>query len=181
MTRLVLSAMLSPNYGIYGPPFEHCWGAPRELGSEEYLDSEKYQIHYHELDRPDSLREFIARVNQIRRDFNVFQADSQLQFHEVDNDEIVCFSRMSLDGSQLLLVVVNLDPHHQQSGWVKLPLTALRLDEAQPYQVHDLLSDARYLWHGERNFVELDPHTCPAHIFQLRRRVRSEHDFEYYL
>ena len=181
MTRLVLAAMLSPNYGIYGPPFEHCWSAPREPGSEEYLDSEKYQIHHHDLKRTDSLSEFIARVNQIRREFTVFQTNCPPQFHEVDNDEIICFSKMAPDGSQLMLVVVSLDPHHQQSGWVDLPLKALCLEETQPYQVHDLLSEARYLWHGARNFVELDPLSCPAHIFQLRRRVRSERDFEYYL
>jgi starch synthase (maltosyl-transferring) len=78
-------------------------------------------------------------------------------------------------------VLVNLDPHHVQSGWIDLPLDALDVDEAHPYQVHDLLSDARYLWNGHRNFVQLDPQVVPAHIFQVRRRVRSERDFEYYL
>jgi len=181
MTRLVLAAMLSPNYGIYGPPFEHCWSAPREPGSEEYLDSEKYQVHNHDLKRMDSLSEFIARVNHIRREFPVFQTNNPPQFHEVDNDEIICFSRMSPDKSQLILVVVSLDPHHQQSGWVDLPLEDLSLEETHPYQVHDLLGDSRFLWNGARNFVELDPRSSPAHIFQIRRRVRSEHDFEYYL
>ncbi len=181
MARFVLAATLSPNYGIYGPPFEHCWAAPRDPGSEEYLDSEKYQIHHHDLKRLDSLRDYIGRVNHLRREFSVFQTNSPPQFHEVDNDEIMCFSKMSLDKTQLMLVVVSLDPHHKQSGWVRLPLADLCLDEAQPYQVHDLLSDARYLWHGERNFVELNPQSSPAHIFQIRRRVRSERDFEYYL
>ncbi len=181
MARLVLAALLSSNYGIYGPPYEHCWGAPREPGSEEYLDSEKYQIHHHDLNRPDSLKEFITRVNRIRREFTLFGAGSPPQFHDVDNDEIICFSRMSPDQSQLILVVVSLDPHHRQSGWVTLPLEELALDEEHPYQVHDLLGEGRYLWNGPRNFVELDPHSAPAHIFQVRRRVRSERDFEYFL
>ena len=181
MSRLVLAATLSPNYGIYGPPFEHCWGAPREHGSEEYLDSEKYEVHNHDLKRVDSLSEFIARINHIRREFAVFQTNSPPQFHRVDNDEIICFSKMSPDKSQLILVVVSLDPHHQQSGWVELPLEDLCLEETHPYQVHDLLGDGRFLWHGERNFVELNPQSAPAHIFQIRRRVRSERDFEYYL
>ena len=181
MARFVLAALLSPNYGIYGPPFEHCWGVPREHGSEEYLASEKYQIHRHDLKRLDSLSEFIARVNEIRREFPVFLSNDPPRFHDVDNNEILCFSKMSSDKTQLIVVVVNLDPHHLQGGWVRLPLEELGLEEAQPYQVHDLLSEGRYLWHGERNFVELDPQICPAHVFQIRRRVRSERDFEYYL
>jgi starch synthase (maltosyl-transferring) len=181
MSRLVLAATLCTNYGIYGPPFEHCWSAPREPGSEEYLDSEKYQLHRHDLNRMDSLSTFIARINQIRREFTVFQSSRPPQFHEVDNDEIVCFSKMSDDTSQLILVVVNLDPHHQQSGWIHLPLEELCLEETRPYQVHDLLGEGRFLWHGDRNFVELQPKSCPAHIFQIRRRVRSERDFEYFL
>jgi starch synthase (maltosyl-transferring) len=181
MSRLVLAATLSSNYGIYGPPFEHCWGAPRDPGSEEYLDSEKYQVHHHDLKRSDSLSGFIARVNRIRREHPVLQSNDGLQFHPVDNDQLICFSKSSADCSDVVLVVVNLDPHHTQAGFVELPLSELQLDEATPCQVHDLLSDSRFLWHGSRNFVELAPQVAPAHIFQIRRRVRSERDFEYYL
>jgi starch synthase (maltosyl-transferring) len=181
MSRLVLAATLSPNYGIYGPPFEHCWSAPRDPGSEEYLDSEKYQVHYHDLDRPDSLKGFIARVNEIRREHGVLQTIDNVQFHPVDNDNLICYTKSAADKSECLLVVVNLDPHHTQAGWVDLPLNVLDVDEEHPYQVHDLLSDARYLWNGRKNFVQLDPQVVPAHIFQVRRRVRSERDFEYYL
>lgn len=181
MSRLVLAATLAANYGIYGPPFEHCWTAPREPGSEEYLDSEKYQLHYHDLERPDRLNEFVARVNQLRREYAVLQTNSNLTFHEIDNEQIVCYTKTSPDLAEILLVVVSLDPHHVQSGWVELPLDALELDASHPYQVHDLLSDDRFLWHGSRNFVELNPQLVPAHIFQIRRRVRTERDFEYYL
>jgi starch synthase (maltosyl-transferring) len=181
MSRLVLAATLSSNYGIYGPPYEHGWCKPREPGSEEYLGSEKYEVHHHDMDRQDSLRHFVARVNRLRRDFLSLQTLAGLQFHEVDNQELICYSKSSADLSELLLVVVNLDPHHTQSGWVELPLKALELDENRPFQVHDLLSDMRYLWHGPRNLVELDPQFVPAHVFQIKRRVRSERDFEYFL
>jgi len=181
MARLVLAATLSPNYGIYGPPFEHCWTAPREPGSEEYLNSEKYEVHHHDITRQDSLRDFIARVNRIRRDHRILQTIDGLRFHEVDNDEIICYSKSTPDGSEILLMVVNLDPHHRQSGWVQLPLSPLGLDEDRPYQLHDVLSGSRFLWHGSHNYVELNPQICPAHIFRVRRRIRTERDFEYFM
>ncbi len=78
-------------------------------------------------------------------------------------------------------MVVNLDPHHRQSGFVELPLEEMKIDPQQPYQVHDLLTDARYLWHGPRNYVELRPDAYQANVFAIRRRVRTEADFDYYL
>jgi starch synthase (maltosyl-transferring) len=181
MSRLVLAATLAGNYGIYGPPFEHGWSAPREPGSEEYLHSEKYQVHHHDLERRDSLRDFIARVNRIRRDSPAIAHQGALEFHEAENEHIICYSRYAADRADMLLVIVNLDPHHRQSAWIKLPLAAMDLPTNRPYQTHDLLTDARYLWHGNRNYVELDPSTSPAHIFRIRRAARSERDFEYYL
>ena len=79
-----------------------------------------------------------------------------------------------------ILVVVNLDPHHRQSGWTHLHLDALGVEDDRPFQVHDLLTDARFLWHGRRNYVELDPAAVPAHVFRVRRRVRTEQDFDYF-
>ncbi len=181
MIRLALAATLGANYGIYGPAFELFENRAREAGSEEYLDSEKYQLRQWELDRPDSLKDFIARVNRIRRDNPALQQYWNLKFHSVDNDELICYSKWTDDLSNGVLVVVNLDPYHTQSGWVDLPLEELGLDPVHPYQVHDLLSDARFLWHGSRNYVELDPHSQPAHIFRIRRRIRSERDFEYFM
>ncbi len=150
-------------------------------GREEYLDSEKYEIKTWDIDRPDSLRGLIARVNQIRRENPAFRANHNLRFHEVDNEQIIAYSKTNEDRSNEVLVVVNLDPHYKQSGFITLPLEELGLDPRQPYQAHDLLTDARYLWHGARNYVELDPQTVPAHIFVIRRKVRTEHDFDYYL
>jgi starch synthase (maltosyl-transferring) len=181
MSRLVLAATLSGNYGIYGPPFEHGWSAPREPGSEEYLHSEKYQVHQHDVDRPDSLRHFLARVNAIRRESPALAHSGELVFHHAENEQIICYSRSSPDRSDILLVILNLDPNYRQSAWIELPLEEFELPADRPYQMHDLLTDARYLWHGNRNYVELDPATAPAHIFRIRRRARSERDFEYYL
>jgi starch synthase (maltosyl-transferring) len=181
MVRLILAATLGPSYGIYGPAYELGENRPLAPGREEYLDSEKYEIKIWDLGRPDSLRSLITRVNQIRRENPAFRANHNLRFHEVDNDQIIAYSKTSEDGSNEVLVVVNLDPHYKQSGFITLPLEDLGLDPHQPYQAHDLLTDARYLWHGSRNYVELNPQTIPAHIFVIRRRVRTEHDFDYYM
>lgn len=181
MARLVLAATLGASYGIYGPAFELCENIARDPGSEEYLNSEKYEIKHWDLERPDSLKEFIVRVNRIRRDNPALHRDRGLLFHNVDNPELICFSKRTEDLTNVIVVVVNLDPHHIQSGWVELPMEDLGLDLHQPFQMHDLLTDARYLWHGTKNYVELNPHSVPAHIFRLRRRVRREQDFDYFL
>jgi starch synthase (maltosyl-transferring) len=180
MTRLVLAATLSANYGIYGPAYELCENRPREPRSEEYLDSEKYEIRHRDLDQPGGLRDFITRVNTARRDNAALQFDWTLRFHPVSNDQLICYSKTAADRAAAMLMVVNLDPHHTQSGWVDLNLAELGPDAGEVFQVHDLLSDARYLWHGARNYVELDPHVCPAHVFRLRRRQRTERDFDYF-
>ncbi len=99
----------------------------------------------------------------------------------MDNDQLIAYSKATEDFSNFILVVVNLDPHHRHSGWLDLPVESLGLDPHQAYQVHDLLSDARYFWHGSRNYVELNPHVCPAHIFRVRRRLRTERDFDYFM
>ncbi len=180
MARLVLAATLGANYGIYGPAFELCENRAVGPGKEEYLDAEKYEIKHWDIARPDSLQELIARVNRARRENPALQSDANLRFHAVDNEQLIAYSKATGDLSNVILIVVNLDPHHTQSGWVELPLEVLGLDSRQPYQVHDLLSDARYLWHGRRNYVELNPHVVPAHIFRVRHRIGTERDFDYF-
>lgn len=180
MARLALAATLGASYGIYGPAFELCEHRPREAGSEEYLDSEKYAITHWNRDRPDSLREFIGRVNRIRRENPALQHDWSLRFHPTDNEWLLAYSKQASDGSNLLLVVVNLSPHHTHAGWVELDLEALGLEADRPFQAQDLLTDAHYLWQGPRNYVSLDPNSVPVQIFRLRRRVRTEHDFDYF-
>ncbi|MGE3806009.1 MAG: alpha-amylase family glycosyl hydrolase, partial [Gemmataceae bacterium] len=178
--RLVLAATLGANYGIYGPAFELGANTPREPGSEEYRDSEKYEIKRWNLDSPDSLRDVIGRVNRIRKDNPALHTDRTLLFHHVSNDNLICYSKSDPRNGNLIVTVVNLDPYRSQAGMVDLPLEKLGVDPNQPYQVHDLLSDSRYAWHGGTNYVELNPFIVPAHIFRIRRRVRTERDFEYY-
>jgi starch synthase (maltosyl-transferring) len=179
-SRLILAATLCANYGIYGPTYELMESTPREPGSEEYRDSEKYQLRHWTLQQPDSLWSLIARMNRIRRENVALQSDSGLQFCKIDNDQLIAYLKVDLSSNNVILTVVNLDPHQPQSGWIDLDVSALKLDPGQPYQVHDLLSDQRYIWRGRHNYVLLDPQRAPAHVFRLRRRVRSEQDFDYY-
>jgi len=179
--RLVLAATLAANYGIYGPTYELLESAPREPGSEEYRDSEKYQLRHWTIERPDSLWSLIARMNRIRRENAALQSDGGLHFCRIDNDQLIAYLKIDAASGNVILTVVNLDPHQAQSGWVDLDVDALRLDGEQPYQVHDLLSDQRYIWRGRYNYVMIDPQRAPAHVFRLRRRARREQDFDYYL
>lgn len=181
MSRLVLAATLGASYGIYGPAFELGEHRPREAGSEEYLESEKYEIKQWAIDRPDSLAEFIGRVNRIRRENPALQHDWSLRFHAIDNESLLAYSKQTDDGANLILVVVNLSPHHRHAGWLELDLEALGLDAERPFQAQDLLTGAHYLWQGPRNYVLVDPQSVPAQIFRLRRRLRTEHDFDYFL
>jgi starch synthase (maltosyl-transferring) len=181
MARLVLAATLAANYGIYGPAFELCEGEAREPGSEEYRDSEKYQLRHWDLERPGSLRPFIALVNRIRRENPALQSDGGLRFFGCDNEQLLCYAKIDPGHGNAIVAVVNLDPHHGHSGWVELDLDALGIAPDAPYQMHDLLSGARYLWQGARNFVQLDPQRVPAHLFRVRTRVHREQDFDYFL
>ncbi len=181
MVRLILAATLGASYGIYGPPFELCLKEPREWGSEEYLDSEKYEIKHWDLDAPGNLSELIKKVNRIRRENPALQRNDTLRFHPMDNDQIIAYSKTLPGAEEAILVMVNLDPHHAQSGWTHLIMEELGLTAHDSFQMHELLTGARYLWAGPRNFIELNPEFVPAHIFRVRRRVRSERDFDYYL
>jgi starch synthase (maltosyl-transferring) len=180
VTRAVLAATLGASWGMYGPAFELVQNIPREEGSEEYLDSEKYEIRNWDLERPDSLRHLIARLNRIRRAHPALQTNAGFAFHATDNDQLLCYGKRTEGGEDVILTVVNLDPHHAQSGWVDLDLEALGIDEHRPFQAHDLLTGAHFLWYGRRNFVSLDPHGAGAHVLHLRRHVRTEQDFDYF-
>ena len=166
--RLVLAATLGASYGIYGPPFERMEHEPREPGSEEYRDSEKYQIRTWGPDPAGTLVELVTRVNRIRREHPALQDDRGLAFHRLDNETLLAYSKSTPDRANTILTVVNLDPHDTQSGWTDLDLTALGLAADQPFEVHDLLTDARYPWRGARNFVRLAPQR-PAHILEVSR------------
>ena len=178
--RLVLAATLSASYGVYGPAFELVEQRGLRAGSEEYLDSEKYQLRAWDIDAPGSLAPLLTAVNAARRAHPALRANERLWFHGIGNDALIAYSKHTADLADIVIVVVNLDPHHVQSGWVDLPLAQLGIDADHPYQVHDLLDGETYVWHGPRNYVELDPERMPAHLFHVRRRLRSEQDFEYF-
>ncbi len=176
ITRLVLAAMLSANYGVYGPAYELQEKLPREPGSEEYLDSEKYQLRHWDLERADSLAGLMTQLNAIRRASPALQRNDNLRFLQIDNEQMIAWLKES--GDEVVVCVVNLDPHHPQSGWLELDAQALGIEPDAQYQMHDLLTDERYVWQGPRNFVLLDPARMPAHVLRLRRRVRREQDFD---
>jgi len=160
VVRAVLAATLAANYGMYGPAFELMERVPREPGSEEYLNSEKYEIKRWDRERPDSLRPLVTRLNEIRKENVALQSDWSLRFHPTDNDQLLCYSKQ--EGGNLILVAVNLDPNHTQAGWIDF-------DRAPggAYDVVDLLAGGHYRWGARRNFVQLDPQTLPAHVFRV--------------
>lgn len=169
MTRLVLAATLGSNYGIYGPAFELCENKSLAPGMEEYLNAEKYEIRRWDLSRSDRLKDLIARVNKARKENPALHRNASLRFHKLDNDQLIAYSKMTEDRSNVVLMVVNLDTRYAQSGWVELPLEDLGLNPQSPFEVHDLLADARYTWQGPRNYVRLDPYVIPAHLFRIGR------------
>ena len=179
--RLVLAATLASSYGIYGPAYELCEARALRPDSEEYLDSEKYQVRHWQIGRPESLSGFIGQVNRARREHAALQSNERLVFHPVDNERLLAYTKQSADGDDLVLVVVNLDYFHAQAGWLELPLAELGVDPRLPYEVHDLLGGRTEVWHGARNYVELDPAQQPASILHVRGRVRTETDYDYYL
>ncbi|MEX0638309.1 MAG: alpha-amylase family glycosyl hydrolase, partial [Burkholderiales bacterium] len=181
MQRLALAATLAASYGVYGPAYELMEHRAREPGAEEYLDSEKYQLRHWDLERADSLRAYIAAFNRIRRENPALHADASLRFLPTDNEQLIAYAKQTPDGANQIVCVVNLSPHHAHGGWVELDLGLLGIEPDRPYQMHDLLSGARYLWNGPRNFVQLDPQRSPAHVFRVRRRLHREQDFDYFL
>jgi starch synthase (maltosyl-transferring) len=165
--RLVLAATLGGNYGVYGPAFELCVNTPREKGSEEYLNSEKYEIKHWDLESPDSIRDVVSRVNTIRATHPALQRTNNLTFHEIDNDQLIAYSKVDENTKDLVLTLVNMDAWHTQSGWVHTDFGAHGIGKETPFQVRDLLSGKTYTWHGEHNYVELKPNEMPAHIFEV--------------
>jgi starch synthase (maltosyl-transferring) len=166
-SRLVLAATLSSNYGMYGPAFELGENTPTKPGSEEYLNSEKYEIKTWDLSDPASLRPLITRLNEVRRSNAALQSNEGLHFHSTDNPSLMCYSKRTPDGADTVLVVVNLDPRYVESGWVSLDMSELGLASGDAFDVDDLLAGNLYHWRGSRNYVELRPAEAPAHIFRV--------------
>jgi starch synthase (maltosyl-transferring) len=166
MTRVLMAATLSPLYGIYSG-YELCENKPLP-GREEYLDSEKYQFKERDWNAPGNIKDWITRINEIRKQNRALQMYTNLRFYRADNDAILCYGKMTPARDNIILVVVNLDPFRKQNSFVHVPIEEFGQMEANEYQVHDLLSDARYIWRRGQNYVELDPEIQPAHIFLVR-------------
>jgi starch synthase (maltosyl-transferring) len=174
--RAVLAAMMSPTWGVYSgfELFEHVAVKP---GSEEYLDSEKYQLRPRDWEGAESsgrsLAPYLRRLNEIRRAHPALQQLRTLHFHPVDNPNLICFSKTDPGSQDAVLVVVNLSSHHTHIGTTSLDLPVLGLDWHERFGVTDELSGAHYDW-GQFNYLELDPYREPAHVFAvtLPRPVR---------
>jgi starch synthase (maltosyl-transferring) len=163
-----MAATLSPLYGIYSG-YELCENKALP-GREEYLDSEKYQLKERDWNEPGNIKDWIARINRIRKQNRALQMHTNLRFYPADNDAILFYGKMTPARDNIILVVVNLDPFRKQNSFVHVPIEEFGQMATDEYQVHDLLSDARYTWRGRQNYVELDPETQPAHIFLVHRQ-----------
>jgi starch synthase (maltosyl-transferring) len=171
--RLILAATLAANYGIYGPAYELAENTPAKPAagkteSEEYMDSEKYEIRQRDRNAPDSLVPLITKLNQIRHEHRALQSNASLHSHPVDNPQLICYSKTTPDFEDTILVVVNLDSTNVQTGWASLDLDKIGCLSGESFLVDDLLNDAQYTW-GSQNYVALQPGIKPAHIFRVKR------------
>jgi starch synthase (maltosyl-transferring) len=173
MHRLILAATLSSSYGIYGPAYELAENAPArppngKAESEEYLNSEKYEIRQRNRNAPDSLVPLIAKLNRIRHANRALQSNTSLHFHSIDNPQLICYSKTTPGFDNTILVVVNLDSFNEQIGWTNLDLDQIGCSANETFVVDDLLNGAQYTWR-DRNYVALQPGVHPAHIFRVSR------------
>lgn len=178
MIRAILAALLSPVYGIYSG-FELCEADPVP-GKEEYWESEKYQFKGRDWNAPGNIKALITRLNRVRADNRALHDLRNLRFHPCEDEQVLFFSKVTASRDNMLLVAVNLDPFHKHGTHVHVPLDRLGFTHDETYQVHDLLTDERYLWQGSRNYVELNPQTSPAHVFRVRRWISRERNFDYF-
>jgi starch synthase (maltosyl-transferring) len=169
--RLLLAATLSPLYGIYSG-YELSENVPVKPGSEEYLNSEKYELRPRDFAAPGNLDADVKRLNQIRRAERALQRQDNLSFHLSENPNILFYRRAGVGGSADLLGVVNLDPRHAHHGIVHVPIDAMGIAADEAYDVDDLLTGARYTWRGARNYVRLDPAVQPGHLLRVAPRNR---------
>ncbi|CAN5182458.1 alpha-1,4-glucan--maltose-1-phosphate maltosyltransferase [soil metagenome] len=171
--RLLLAGTLSSNYGMYGPLFE--FGLNEAYpGKEEYTRSEKYEIKHWDWVKPTRIKEVITLLNKVRRENEALQSTWNIEFCDTDNDQIICFTKITQDKNNKLLIVISLDDLHTQTGWVQVPLKVLGLKENKPFAVNDLLSNTTYFWENEWNYVALHPQGIPGHIFKLENNNSQE-------
>jgi starch synthase (maltosyl-transferring) len=165
--RLILAATLSPIYGIYSG-YELCENVAVKPGSEEYLDSEKYEIRVRDWNAPGNIKQDVSRLNRIRAENAALHELANFEPVHSDFEGIFAY-RKHAPGNELL-VVVNLDPHQAHETMIDVPIAAMGIETDEPYEVNDLLTGARYTWRGARNYVKLDPSERVAHLFRVTRR-----------
>jgi starch synthase (maltosyl-transferring) len=170
--RVILAATLGANYGLYGPAYELLEGRPAKptpgkTASEEYLDSEKYEIRTWDLTSPDSIAPLLTLLNQIRHANPALQRNDNLHFHPIDEPNLLIYSKATDDFSNVILVAVNLDPKKEHAGWINLALDKLGLPWQGSFEVEDLLTGTTYTWKDQWNYVALNPKVMPAHIFRV--------------
>jgi starch synthase (maltosyl-transferring) len=167
MSRLILAATLGSSYGIYGPAYEMCEGKALASSPTEYADSEQYELKCWRWNEQGEVHDLIRRLNRARRANSALQSNERLQFHRVDNDSLIAYSKTNENRTNRILTVVNLDPHNVQSGWIHLALDQLDIRPGSRFTVLDLLSGEQYTWHGARNYVALNPLAVPGHVFEI--------------
>jgi starch synthase (maltosyl-transferring) len=178
--RAVLAATMSSNWGTYGPAFELCDNVPYP-DKEEYNDNEKYEIKKWNWDRPGNIRDVVTRLNKIRRENPALQITRNIRFLKVNNDQLLAYYKATGDYSNIVVVVVNLDVRHAQGGMVELPLYEFGIPKDRAYGALDLMTGEKYTWHGERNFVELNPLKTGVHIIRLTKEIPGRPEFDYFL
>lgn len=164
--RLALAATLSSNYGIYGPPYEFCENTPVP-GKEEYQDSEKYEIKKYHWKSTNRLTDIISILNKARRQHPALQTTWNMQFCHIENPNLIAYLKATENLSDIMLMIVNLDPYNRQWGYVQLPKDRLKLGSRMNVKLHDLMTDERYTWTQEWNYVEIDPLKMPFHLFNI--------------
>lgn len=166
--RLILAATLSSNYGLYGPVYEFGLNTPMP-GKEEYVDNEKYEIRHWNWDQYTRIKEFITRINKIRKENPALQSTWNISFLETTNEQIICYKKEDKASGNTLIIVVNLDVFNTQSAQIRVPAKMLNIAPGSSYTVYDLLSREHYRWKDEWNFVQLNPYEIPAHILIIER------------
>ncbi len=164
--RYALAATLSSNYGVYGPSYEFYENTPIE-GKEEYFNSEKYEVRHYDWKRTNRMTDIMSLLNKIRKENAALQSTWNIQFCPIENNQLIAYLKATDDLSNIILVIVNLDPIGKQSGYVQLPKERLKLSDKINVKLHDLITDEHYTWTQEWSFIELSPGKMPFHLFKL--------------
>jgi starch synthase (maltosyl-transferring) len=166
MLRFALAATLSSSYGMYGPSYEFLENAPVE-GKEEYFNSEKYEIRHYDWKKTSRMTDIISLVNKARKENAALQSTWNIQFCAIENSNLIAYLKTTDDLSNIILVVVTLDPYSTQQGFVQLPKKHLKLNDKINVKLTDLITEEKYTWTQEWNYVELNPYKLPFHLFKL--------------